>query len=106
MAEADRRLAALVDQAIGAPATGITERPVLAGNAIHMDLIMVRQFLPEFEKRLHYRLLDVSTLKILWNDGHPGHPFDKEIPGMITDFAKTSFSIGSSCALQSSTRVS
>ena len=85
LAEADHRLAALVDQAIGAPARGITERPVLAGNAIHMDLIMVRQFLPEFEKRLHYRLLDVSTLKILWNDGHPGHPFDKDIPGMITD---------------------
>ncbi len=84
LAEVDRLLAARVDQAIGPPAKSITDRPVLAGNAIHMDLIMVRQFLPEFEKRLHYRLLDVSTLKILWNDRHPGEPFEKEAPGVVT----------------------
>jgi oligoribonuclease (3'-5' exoribonuclease) len=39
--------------------------------------MMARRFLPRFISRLHYRLLDVSTLKILWKDaGFP--PFEKE----------------------------
>ncbi len=83
VAEADAQLAALVDQAVGPPAKDIADRPVLAGNAVHMDLLMARLFLPEFEKRLHYRLLDVSTLKILWNDRHPGEAFDKEAAGIV-----------------------
>ena len=83
LAEADRRLAALVDQAVGPAAKSIADRPVLAGNAVHMDLMMARLFLPQFEARLHYRLLDVSALKILWNDGHPGHPFEKDAPAVV-----------------------
>ncbi len=82
--EADQRLAALVDKAVGPAATDIADRPVLAGNAVHMDLLMARRFLPGFEKRLHYRLLDVSTLKILWNDRHPGQAFDKDTPAVVT----------------------
>jgi oligoribonuclease len=83
VADADRQLAAQVDKAIGPAAKDIADRPVLAGNAVHMDLLMARLFLPEFEKRLHYRLLDVSTLKILWNDTHPDQPFDKDAPGVV-----------------------
>ncbi|NQU41090.1 MAG: hypothetical protein HQ523_14155 [Lentisphaerae bacterium] len=86
VAEADRRLAALVDQAVGPTAASIADRPVLAGNAIHMDLMMARLFLPQFEKRLHYRLLDVSTLKILWNDRHPGQPFPKDAPTVMSEY--------------------
>lgn len=83
-AEADRRLAALVDRAVGAPpAADITARPVLAGNAVHMDLLMARLFLPAFEKRLHYRLLDVSTLKLLWNNRPPARTFDKDSAAVI-----------------------
>ncbi|MBL7077672.1 MAG: hypothetical protein ISS31_09380 [Kiritimatiellae bacterium] len=83
IAEADHALATLVDQAVGTAAKDIADRPVLAGNAVHMDLLMARLFLPEFEKRLHYRLLDVSTLKILWNDRNPGQAFDKDTPGVV-----------------------
>jgi oligoribonuclease len=81
--EADRRLAALVDEAVGPPAADVKRRPVLAGNTVHMDLALVRMFLPAFASRLHYRLLDVSTLKILWQDGAVGPAFDKTKPGLI-----------------------
>lgn len=83
--EADALLAVLVDKAVGPAAKDIADRPVLAGNAVHMDLLMARTFLPQFEKRLHYRLLDVSTLKILWNDRHPEAPFDKDTPSIVAD---------------------
>ena len=85
VADADRMLASLVDQVVGAPAGDIAERPVLAGNAVHMDLLMARLFLPEFEKRLNYRLLDVSTLKILWNNFHSDQPFEKEEPTVVAE---------------------
>jgi oligoribonuclease len=81
--EADRRLAALVDEAVGPVAKSIKNRPILAGNTVHMDLVLVRKFLPEFARRLHYRLLDVSTLKILWKDWQAGDVFDKEQPGLV-----------------------
>ena len=83
VAQAAAQLAALVDKAVGSAAKDIAGRPVLAGNAVHMDLLMARLFLPEFEKRLHYRLLDVSTLKLLWNDHHPGEAFDKDAAGVV-----------------------
>ena len=78
VAEADARLAALVDEAVGPPSEDVRKRPVLAGNTVHMDLGLIRQFLPEFARRLHYRLLDVSTLKILWNDAALGPAFEKK----------------------------
>jgi len=81
--EADRRLAALVDEAVGPVAKDVKCRPVLAGNTVHMDIALVRKFLPEFARRLHYRLLDVSTVKILWNDWFPGKAFDKNEAGLI-----------------------
>ncbi|MEO6775553.1 MAG: oligoribonuclease [Kofleriaceae bacterium] len=41
------------------------ERPVLAGNSIHQDRRFVRKYMPVLEKRLHYRMVDVSTIKEL-----------------------------------------
>jgi len=76
--EADRRLSALVDRTAGPPAKDIRRRPVLAGNTVHMDLGLVRQYLPAFARRLHYRLLDVSALKVIWNDSVPGQEFEKD----------------------------
>jgi oligoribonuclease len=81
--EADRRLAQAVDEAVGPAADSIKRRPILAGNTVHMDMALVRKFLPEFARRLHYRILDVSTLKILWNDWFAGPDFDKSNAGLI-----------------------
>jgi oligoribonuclease len=83
--EADRLLAQRVDEGVGPVSSDIKRRPILAGNTIHMDVALVRRFLPEFGRRLHYRLLDVSTLKILWNDSCEGAVFDKENAASITD---------------------
>jgi oligoribonuclease len=38
---------------------------VLAGNSIHHDRRFLRRYLPAFERFLHYRQLDVSSLKVL-----------------------------------------
>tara|TARA_B100000925_G_scaffold290329_1_gene275285 strand:- start:4769 stop:5386 length:618 start_codon:yes stop_codon:yes gene_type:complete len=63
----------------GHPNDDIYKRPILAGNSVHNDWFMIRKFFPNFKKCLHYRLLDVSTLKILWKDWNiSGKEFNKE----------------------------
>ena len=39
----------------------------LAGNSIWVDRMFLRAHMPEFERYLHYRMVDVSTLKELIN---------------------------------------
>lgn len=76
--EADRKVAALLDQYCGTPCAEMADRPVLAGNSVHNDWFLMRKFLPMFGSRLHYRLLDVSAVKIQWQDWVGQLPFDKE----------------------------
>ena len=38
---------------------------VLAGNTIHMDKRFLDKYMPRFTAHLHYRLVDVSTVKEL-----------------------------------------
>ncbi len=78
IAEADRRIAALLDRHCATPCAEMADRPVLAGNSVHNDWYLMRRFLPEFARRLHYRLLDVSALKIQWMDWIGQPPFDKD----------------------------
>jgi oligoribonuclease len=47
------------------------ERPVLAGNSIHQDRRFVRRYMPALDKRLHYRMVDVSTIKELARRWYP-----------------------------------
>lgn len=54
------------------------DRPVLAGNSIHQDRRFVRRYLPEFEQRLHYRMVDVSTVKELARRWFPNLPVKKK----------------------------
>lgn len=86
IAEADRQIAARLDQYAGTPRDSISERPVLAGNSVHNDWFLLRRFLPEFQSRLHYRLLDVSTLKINWMDFAGRAPFDKEDINALNEY--------------------
>ena len=37
----------------------------LAGNTVHMDLRFLAKYMPRFTKHLHYRIVDVSTVKEL-----------------------------------------
>jgi oligoribonuclease len=42
------------------------EQPaLLAGNSIHMDRQFIRHWWPDVDKRLHYRMLDVSAWKVV-----------------------------------------
>jgi oligoribonuclease (3'-5' exoribonuclease) len=50
----------------------------MAGNSIHTDWMLARKFFPTFTSRLHYRLLDVSALKIQWFDLVGGEEFKKD----------------------------
>jgi oligoribonuclease len=81
--EADMRLAGYVDAVAGLPAERENQRPVLAGNSLHADWWLARRFLPRFLSRLHYRHIDVTTLKLEWKRLHPGVEFEKENPEII-----------------------
>jgi oligoribonuclease (3'-5' exoribonuclease) len=58
----------------------------MAGNSIHTDWMLARKFLPVFTGRLHYRLLDVSALKIQWLDLTDGAEFKKDDPKTVKKY--------------------
>lgn len=42
----------------------------LAGNSVYMDRMFLREYMPRLDAHLHYRIIDVSTIKELckrWN---------------------------------------
>lgn len=49
---------------------------LLAGNSIHQDRRFIDQWFPKFSKRLHYRMLDVSAWKVVF-EGKFGKKFAK-----------------------------
>lgn len=54
-----------------APQRGMEEKAVIAGSSIHFDRNFVRRLMPETESLLHYRMLDVSALGIVFLElGH------------------------------------
>lgn len=91
--EVDLTLAGKVDAAVGPVAKDLKRRPVLAGNTVHMDAAMARRLLPQFNSRLHYRLLDVSTLKTFWNDAFEGAVFNKEDSATVLKWLPAGFAL-------------
>lgn len=75
----EHRACELIDAHV-APTDDIKARPCMAGNSIAFDRAFVSLHMPELARRFHYRLLDVSTLKVLamatvpgareWNESH------------------------------------
>lgn len=49
---------------------------LLGGNSIHQDRRFITQWLPKFDARLHYRMLDVSAWKVVF-EGKFGKKFAK-----------------------------
>jgi oligoribonuclease len=64
--EAEARTIAFINEHVAAK-----ERPVLAGNSIHQDRRFIRRYMPALEQRLHYRMVDVSTVKELGRRWYP-----------------------------------
>ncbi|MNT40935.1 Oligoribonuclease [compost metagenome] len=44
------------------------DRPILAGNSIMQDRLFIDKYMPEFGSRLHYRMVDVSSWKVIMNN--------------------------------------
>lgn len=70
-AEVEQDLIALLQAQFG------EEPAVLAGNSIHNDRNFIKQWWPQLDLKLHYRMLDVSSLKILMQ-GKYGVEFEKK----------------------------
>lgn len=66
LADADAALAAFVEARVE------KGRGVLAGNTVHMDKRFLDKFCPRLMAQLHYRLVDVSTVKELTRRWSPG----------------------------------
>lgn len=84
--EVDAKLTAFVDRWCGTPNKTVQKRPLMAGNSVHTDWMFARKFFPVFTGRLHYRLLDVSALKIQWLDLTGGEEFKKDDPKTIKQY--------------------
>ena len=44
------------------------DRPMLAGNSISQDRLFIDKYFKVFASKLHYRILDVSSWKIIFNE--------------------------------------
>ena len=58
---ADEELSLWIGQHFG------SERAVLCGNSINQDRLFIRKYMPKTEARLHYRQLDVTSWKVVFN---------------------------------------
>lgn len=70
LSEVEKELVAFVEQHFG------SEPAILAGNSIHSDRAIVKTHWPALDLRLHYRMLDVTGLKILMQ-GKYGIEYEK-----------------------------
>jgi len=68
----EKELLALCDRHFGQK-----ERIVLVGNSVGNDRRFIDAYLPEFSKRLHYRLIDVSSFKEVFRERY-GIKFEKK----------------------------
>lgn len=53
------------------------EPAILAGNSIHNDRNFIKFWMPQLDLKLHYRMLDVSSFKVLMQGMH-GEVFEKQ----------------------------
>lgn len=81
--EVTRELAELIREQFG------SESAVLAGNSIHNDRLFIKKWWPEIDGLLHYRMLDVSSLKIVLR-GKYGVDFEKADTHLAADDIKAS----------------
>lgn len=61
------------------------EPAVLAGNSIHNDRNFIKQWWPELDLKLHYRMLDVSSWKVFMQAKHNVQFEKKEIHRAFDD---------------------
>lgn len=69
--EVEQDLVALLEAQFG------SEPAILAGNSIHNDRNFIKRWWPTLDLKMHYRMLDVSSLKI-YMQGKYGVEFEKK----------------------------
>lgn len=69
VAVVERKLLEFIDEWFG-------DEVILAGNSIHQDRKFIDREWPEVSRRLHYRMLDVSAWKVVF-EGRYGKKFTK-----------------------------
>jgi oligoribonuclease len=53
------------------------EAGVLAGNTVWQDALFLRKYMPRITNFLNYRIVDVSSVKVLVNQWYPKDPYTK-----------------------------
>ncbi len=69
--QVEQELVTLIEEQFG------NEPAVLAGNSIHNDRNFIKHWWPALDLKLHYRMLDVSSLKVFMQGKH-GVGFEKK----------------------------
>lgn len=62
-----------------------SKKILLAGNSIHQDRRFIRQYLPRVDALLHYRMLDVSAWKVVFEGKFDKHYIKKDIHRALGD---------------------
>lgn len=78
-AQVQQELIALLAEQFG------NEPAVLAGNSIHNDRNFIKQWWPELDLKLHYRMLDVSSWKVFMQAKHDVQFEKKEVHRAFDD---------------------
>lgn len=88
VADAEQQVIAYLDGLVTAG-----RRPLVAGNTIGMDRRFMAKYMPALEERLHYRSIDVSTVKELSRRWYPaaffGAPEKRGDHRALTDIAES-----------------
>jgi oligoribonuclease len=67
---------------------------ILAGNSIHTDRAFISKHMPGFDRVLHYRMVDVSSVKIITRAWFPNAPGRSKVDAAHTVLADIQASIG------------
>lgn len=67
---------------------------ILAGNSIHTDRAFISKYMPGFDRALHYRMVDVSSLKVLTRAWFPSAAGRSKVDATHTVLSDLRASIG------------
>ena len=67
---------------------------ILCGNSIHTDRSFITKYMPGFDRALHYRMVDVSSLKIITRAWYPNAPGRSKVDAAHTVLSDLRASIG------------
>jgi len=79
----DEELAGMIAEYFG------RDKAIMAGNSIGQDRLFIERYMPATEKVLHYRMLDVTSYKVIWNNLY-GVKFKKKDAHRAVDDIKES----------------